>query len=85
LARQVAGWLTALGLPPEDMLKLLKSEIPIAALCDISQLRPTLSVEFKQQLLAELDGRPPADEPFDLPPRRTSHPQEARGGPQVSA
>jgi hypothetical protein len=54
LARRVAGWLTALGLPPDDIVKLLQSDLPVSALCDILAFALPLGIEFKQQLLEEL-------------------------------
>jgi uncharacterized protein len=54
LARRVAGWLTALGLPPEDTVKLLKSDMPLAALCDILSFALPLDIAFKQRMLEEL-------------------------------
>jgi Lon protease-like protein len=54
VARRVAGWLTTLGLPPDDIVKLLQSDLPVSALCDILAFALPLTIEFKQQLLEEL-------------------------------
>ena len=51
----MVNWLTSLGLPLEQIAKLLKSGLPTGTLCDILSFALPLRIEFKQELLEERD------------------------------
>jgi Lon protease-like protein len=55
LARKVPTWFAKHGAALEQVRKLLKSEQPLGALCDILSFALPLEVEAKQDLLATLD------------------------------
>jgi Lon protease-like protein len=51
----VAKWLTALGLTSEQLTNLFQGDMPLGSLVDILGFALPLSIEFKQELLQELD------------------------------
>jgi Lon protease-like protein len=55
LARLVQTWFSAQGAVLEQFRKLLRSRLPLGALCDIIAFALPLEVEFKQALLAQPD------------------------------
>ena len=55
LIRHVPAWFPAKGKVLDEFKKLLRSELPLGALCDIVAFALPLDVAFKQQLLEELD------------------------------
>ncbi len=54
LLRKTAGWFPQQDVA-EQMRKLLNSDLPLGALCDIIAFALSLDAEFKQALLEELD------------------------------
>jgi Lon protease-like protein len=55
LGRQLAAWLAARPPAREQMLRLLKSEMPLGPLCDLFSFALPLDVAVKQALLEEPD------------------------------
>jgi Lon protease-like protein len=55
LAARITAWLSKLGMIPDQVSKLLESELAVGALADILAFALPLDLEFKQQLLEELD------------------------------
>jgi Lon protease-like protein len=55
LIRHVPAWFPAKGKVLDEFKKLLRSELPLGALCDIVAFALPLDIAFKQQLLEELD------------------------------
>src|SRR5262249_2854880 len=53
----VTDWFPAQGAVLEQFRKLLQSDLPVGVLCDIISYALPLPVEFKQELLEELDVR----------------------------
>src|SRR5262249_52030740 len=51
----VAGWFPAQGAVHEQFRKLLRSDLPLGALCDIIAFAVPLPVECKQELLEETE------------------------------
>jgi Lon protease-like protein len=56
LTRLVTQWLSTMGLMPEQLTKLFKSELPLEALADLLSFALPLDTPFKQELLEELDA-----------------------------
>jgi Lon protease-like protein len=54
LLKVVPSWLSSQGAVLEQFRKLIKSQIPVGALCDIIAFALSLEVSFKQELLEEL-------------------------------
>src|SRR5438132_3683101 len=54
LLKIVPSWVSSQGLVLDRFRKLIKSEIPVGALCDIIAFALPLDVAFKQELLEEL-------------------------------
>jgi Lon protease-like protein len=55
LVKLAPAWFPTQGAILEQLHKLLRSDLPLAALCDIVSFALPLAVEAKQRLLAELD------------------------------
>ncbi len=56
LAELATTWFNAMGLDPEQLSKLLDSDLPLGTLGDILSFALPLAVELKQKLLEELDA-----------------------------
>jgi Lon protease-like protein len=55
LRHVVNAWFAALGLALEQVSKVFQSDLPLGALIDILSFALPLSIEFKQELLQQLD------------------------------
>jgi Lon protease-like protein len=55
VARLGSQWFSRLGLASEEASSLLMSDVPVGTLCDILTSAFPLTMEFKQEILAELD------------------------------
>jgi uncharacterized protein len=55
LSHFVTAWFAALGLASEQVAKLFQSDLPLGTLVDILSFALPLTIEFKQELLQELD------------------------------
>jgi Lon protease-like protein len=55
LGRQVRAWFATQAAALEQLKRLVKSPLPLGALCDIFAFALPLDVEFKQELLGEPD------------------------------
>ena len=57
VSQHVIPWFPIKGTQLEQLDKLLKSELPLSALCDILSFALALPIEVKQQLLEDLNVR----------------------------
>jgi len=55
LGQVVRGWFPPKGPALQQLLKLLKSELPLGALCDILSFAVPLAIDAKQELLEEVN------------------------------